>query len=151
MSAQNPYFISRERFVPASAEQIFDLLATPAMHAVIDGSDSVRDALPNGPERLSAGAKFAMDMRIGASYKVMNYVVEFEEGRRIAWRHFYGHIWRYLLQPVDGGTLVTEQWDARTVRRRWVLRLTGFSKRNIRGIERTLEKLDEHFRAVENA
>ncbi|AJT42684.1 SRPBCC family protein [Psychromicrobium lacuslunae] len=147
MSAPSPYFISRERFIPASAEQIFELLATPAMHAVIDGSNSVRDALPNGPERLSEGAKFAMEMRIGAPYKVMNYVIEFEEGRRIAWRHFYGHIWRYLLEPVEGGTQLTEQWDAREVRRRWLLRLSGFTRRNVRGIERTLEKLEAHFRA----
>lgn len=145
MNSPGPYFISRERFVPASAEQIFELLATPAMHAIIDGSNSVKDALPNGPERLSEGAKFAMDMRIGAPYKVMNYVVEFDEGRRIAWRHFYGHIWRYLLEPVAGGTLVTEQWDAREVRRRWLLRLSGFTRRNVRGIERTLENLEAHF------
>ena len=41
-----------------------------------------------------------MKMKIGAPYKILNEVVEFEEGRRIAWRHFAGHIWRYILEPV---------------------------------------------------
>ena len=31
-------------------------------------------------------------------------VVEFEEDRRIAWRHYGHHIWRYTLEPTDGGT-----------------------------------------------
>jgi hypothetical protein len=32
---------------------------------------------------------------MGASYKITNTVVEFEEGERIAWRHLSGHRWRY--------------------------------------------------------
>lgn len=141
----DPYFISRERFVPAAPEEIFELLARPAMHPLIDGSNTVIDVLPNGPERLSAGAKFGMDMKIGASYKIMNHVVEFEESRRLAWRHFYGHIWRYILEPVEGGTMVTEQWDAHGMRKRLGLRITGFTRRNPANIERTLAKLAEHF------
>ena len=51
-------------------------------------------------------------MRIGAPYKILNQVVEFEEGRRIAWRHFGGHIWRYILEPLGpNATQVTEQFD----------------------------------------
>lgn len=140
------YFISRERVIPASPEQVFDLLAHPAMHQLIDGSDTVKGALPNGPERLSEGAKFGMDMKMGASYKIMNHVVEFEEGRRIAWRHFYGHVWRYILEPVEGGTLVTEQWDASKMRGKLGLRLTGFTRRHPGNIERTLVRMEEHFR-----
>ncbi|GAA1047980.1 SRPBCC family protein [Arthrobacter russicus] len=141
----DPYFISRTRFVPAPPEQIFELLATPAMHPLIDGSDTVTGVQPNGPERLSAGAKFGMDMKIGAPYKIMNYVVEFEEGRRLGWRHFYGHVWRYILEPADGGTLVTEEWDAHRMRGRLGLRITGFTRRNPANIERTLENLAAHF------
>lgn len=142
----DPYFISRERFIPAAPEEIFELLATPAKHSLIDGSDTVKGVLPKGPERLSAGAKFGMDMKMGASYKIMNRVVEFDEGRRLAWRHFYGHVWRYVLEPVDGGTLVTEQWDARNMRGRLGLRITGFTRRHPGNIERTLANLEEHFR-----
>ena len=48
-------------------------------------------------------------------------VVEFEENRRIAWqskppssfgaRFGGGRIWHYELEPVEGGTRVTETWD----------------------------------------
>ena len=141
----DPYFISRTRFVPAPPEPIFELLATPAMHPLFDGSDTVTGVQPNWPERLSAGAKFGMDMKIGAPYKIMNYVVEFEEGRRLGWRHFYGHVWRYILEPADGGTLVTEEWDAHRMRGRLGLRITGFTRRNPANIERTLENLAAHF------
>jgi hypothetical protein len=84
-----------------------------------------------------------MDMKLGGAYKITNTVVEFEEGRRIAWRHFNGHIWRYTFEPVAGGTEVTEQWDARKVWNRIVLRLMGFPQRNRAGIRGTLQRLDE--------
>jgi hypothetical protein len=112
------------------------------MHPVMDGSGTVQAPQGEVPSRLHAGATFGMDMRLGAPYKITNTVVEFEEGRRIAWRHFNGHVWRYLFEPVDGGTRVTEQWDARRVWNRLVLRLTGFPARNRAGIVATLEKLE---------
>jgi hypothetical protein len=97
----------------------------------------------SGPERLSLGAEFAMDMKQGASYKTMNRVVEFEEGRRIAWRHFSPHVWRYELEPQgEGRTKVTETWDLSQVPLpvRVFLNL-AFKGRTQRGIEQTLEKL----------
>ena len=48
-------------------------------------------------------------------------VVEFEQDRRLAWQTLPpyplvqkvagGRIWRYELEPVEGGTLVRESWD----------------------------------------
>lgn len=145
----NRYLVSRERFIAATTEAIFEILATPAMHSVIDGSGTVKGAQPRGPERLSAGAKFGMEMNVKVDYKILNTVCEFEEGRRIAWRHFYGHVWRYLLEPAtaaDGtaGTKVTEQWDARAVRGRFFLRLAGYLRRHPVSIEETLARLDHH-------
>jgi hypothetical protein len=80
-------------------------------------------------------------MRIGAPYKVLNTVVEFDEPHRIAWRHFSGHIWRYTLRPVPGGTLVTEEWDPNPSRWPWLLVGLGFGGRNRIGMEKTLERL----------
>ena len=60
-------------------------------------------------------------------------MVEFEEPTRIAWRHFNGHVWRYTFEPVDDGTKVTEQWDARPAKNRFCLRLIGFPARNSAG------------------
>ncbi len=135
------YLISQTRTIAAPAQALFDIVADPAKHPLIDGSGSVRATRAGAPQRLSPGATFGMDMHIGTDYKIQNTVVEFEEGRRIAWRHFNGHVWRYVFEPVDGGTRVTEQWDARPVWNRIVLRLL-FGKRNREGIIETLQRLD---------
>lgn len=132
------------RTIPASAADIFELLARPAEHPLIDGSGTVRDVQQRTPERLSPGARFGMQMHWGLRYKILNEVVEFEEGRRIAWRHFGGHVWRYLLEPVDADTTrVTEQFDPSTSRAPRFLRLIRANERNQRSIQRTLARLEE--------
>jgi uncharacterized protein YndB with AHSA1/START domain len=143
MPENSPFLVTVSRVIAADRQTLFDIIADPAQHPVIDGSGSVRAVREGAPERLNLGAKFAMDMRMGASYKILNTVVEFTEPEVIAWRHFNGHIWRYVFEPVDGGTLVTEQWDARPARNRLFLRLVGFPSRNRRGMRATLERLDE--------
>jgi len=133
--------VSVQTLIAAPAQRLFDLVADPAMHPLIDGSGTVRAARPGNPARLALGATFGMDMRLVLGYRIVNTVVEFDEGRRIAWRHFYGHRWRYLFEPVDGGTQVTEQWDARPARSRRVLAGLGYPARNCDGIEKSLERL----------
>lgn len=138
-----PRVAEASRLIPAPAAAIFDLLARPAQHALIDGSGTVRDIQPGTPERLSAGARFGMQMRWGLPYKILNEVVEFEPDRRIAWRHFGGHVWRYILEPVDEQwTRVTEQFDHRGSRSPLFLRLIGAQRRNQTSMERTLLRLE---------
>ncbi len=131
--------------VPAEPGAIFELLADPSQHALIDGSGTVRSAATSAPERLTLGSKFGMSMKLGVPYKITNEVVEFDEPRLIAWRHLGGHVWRYTLEPAEGGTRVTEEFDARTARSQRVLRLMGAFDRNRRSIEATLERLAAHF------
>jgi hypothetical protein len=132
------------RLIPAPSRAIFDLLASPAQHALIDGSGTVRDVQPGTPKRLSAGAKFGMQMRIGLPYKILNEVVEFEEGRWIAWRHFAGHVWRWTLEPVDANsTRVTEEFDLTPSRYPRISRLLRWPERNQRSIEQTLTRLEQ--------
>jgi hypothetical protein len=138
------YLVTETRVIAAEPQQLFDIVADPAMHPVIDGSGSVREARDGNPARLSQGAKFGMDMKLGAPYKITNKVVEFDEGKQIAWRHFNGHVWRYTFEAVDGGTKVTEEWDARPAKNKIGLVLMGFPARNRRGIKATLQRLDEH-------
>jgi hypothetical protein len=135
--------VSEERIIAADPQRLFDIVADPAMHPVIDGSGSVRAARPGNPPRLSPGATFSMDMQLGASYKIRNTVVEFDEPHRIAWRHFNGHVWRYRFEPVEGGTRVTEQWDPTNAHNKLFLRLVRFPARNRQGIRRTLDRLAE--------
>lgn len=112
--------VSVERFVKAPAERVFALLADPSRHREIDGSGTLRDA-KGGSTRLALGSRFGMNMKAGAPYVMVNEVVEFEVDRRIAWqarpdralfaKAIGGRIWRYELEPRDGGTLVRETWD----------------------------------------
>lgn len=134
--------VSRSVVVSAPPAKVFDLLANPDKHLEIDGSGAVKARL-RGPERLSAGAKFGMRMRLGVPYVVTNKVVEFEEGRRIAWRHFARHTWRYELEPVPEGTRVTETFDWSTALWPKVLELAGAPKMNARSIEKTLARLKD--------
>ncbi|HYN32025.1 MAG TPA: SRPBCC family protein [Ilumatobacteraceae bacterium] len=133
------------RFVAAEPQAIFDLLADPTQHALIDGSGTVRAATSEVPERLSLGAKFSMSMKKGVAYKITNEVVEFDEPSVIAWRHVGRHVWRYRLRPVDGGTEVTEEFDWGVARLPSALRLTGITKKNGQAIEATLDRLAAHF------
>jgi uncharacterized protein YndB with AHSA1/START domain len=138
--------VSRTAVIAASPEQLFDLLADPAKHPLIDGSGTVRSSGEGSPDRLSLGARFGMEMKMGASYQIRNTVVEFEENRLIAWRHFMGHRWRWLLKPLDDGkTEVTETFDWSTATAPFVIRLAGFLKKNAQGIEKTLERLTGMF------
>jgi hypothetical protein len=117
------------------------VLADPARHPEIDGSGSVRHDRPGNPTRLSLGATFAMDMRIGMPYRVTNEVVEFEEDRRIGWRHFARNVWRYELEPVEAGTRVRETFDYSNGRGQLLVRWTGSLRKNQQSIEKTLERL----------
>lgn len=142
--------VTAERVVPAPPQRVFDLLADPRRHPELDGSGTVR-AIVEGPPRLYRGAAFAMRMHLGAPYEMTSRVVEFEEGRRIAWQPrpsnrlaallVGGRIWRYELEPVDGGTRVRETWDIS--RERVPVPLLAMRATTLRGMRRTLERLEE--------
>jgi hypothetical protein len=136
--------VSDSVVVAAEPAQVFDLLADPRRHPEIDGSGTVKGAV-RGPTRLSDGAQFGMRMRIGLPYLVRNTVVEFEENRRIAWRHVGHHVWRYELEPVSGGTRVTETFDWAPALAPKVLELLKVPQANLRGITATLERLRTRF------
>lgn len=133
--------VSASRVINAPPEAIFAILADPSQHPLIDGSGKVVSPKTN-PERLSLGATFSMNMKMGAKYTTKNVVSEFEEGRVIAWHHFAQFVWRYQLDPVDGGTKVTESFD---YSKPWGVLLlpAGTPKKNQESMEKTLQRLDE--------
>lgn len=132
--------VSVSRVVQASPEEIFELLASPAGHARIDGSGTVRDAI-EGPEKLELGSRFRMDMKMGVPYKMWSTVVEYEENRLITWAHFGKHRWRWELEPVDGGTEVTHSFDWSTARSPRFIEMMGYPKKHPANMEGTLERL----------
>jgi hypothetical protein len=145
MTSDPSRIVSRSTIVPAPAQMIFDLLADPRRHSEIDGSGTVQSAQINAPERLSLNATFGMQMKMGFRYKITNTIVEFEENKTIAWRHIGGHIWRYILEPVDGGTKVTEQFDWNKSKSPLILKLRKSPQDNAKSIEKTLENLVKRF------
>lgn len=141
-----------ERVIPAPAERIFGLVADPRRHQDIDGSGTVRDAT-DLPHTLSLGATFGMNMEFGGSYSMTSTVIEYDEGRRIAWqsrpprgsarwRHMFGgRIWRYELEPVDGGTRVRESWDLSEEPLRLIV--IGYRRKTRANMAATLERIEQ--------
>ena len=133
--------VSTSRVVAAPAEAIFDVLADPSKHSIIDGSGTLVEAKSN-PPRLFLGAKFGMKMSFHVVMR--NKVVEFEDGKQIGWRHIGQHIWRYQLEPVEGGTKVTETFDWRPSPVPWLLHRQNIPKKNLASMEQTLARLDSY-------
>jgi len=140
-----------ERVIDAPASEIFALLADPSRHREIDGSGLLR-----GPKEssqvLTLGSTFGMSMKMGVPYSMVNEVVEFEPDRRIAWQTrpslaplgllIGGRIWRYELEPVDGGrTRVRESWDISGERVKAIVRPLRRQTRT--AMEATLARIDE--------
>jgi len=135
-----PRIVSDSIVIDGSTEQIFDLLADPRQHRLIDGSGAVQ-GLVSGPDRLGHGARFGMQMKVGLPYRITNTVVEYDENRLIGWQHLARHVWRYELEPVREGTRVTESWDWSGSPYARVLEFLGFPSRNRQGIAASLPKL----------
>jgi uncharacterized protein YndB with AHSA1/START domain len=141
-----------ERVIPAAPETIFALLADPSRHQEIDGSGSVRDPKSN-PHRVKLGDQFGMAMKRGVPYSTTNTVIEFEDNRRIAWKtcsasfvgkFLGGPIWRYELEPVEGGTRVRESWDISEAKGEKPLLSLGLVRKDSRkSMEKTLEKIEK--------
>jgi len=142
---------SVERVIPAPPDAIFALLADPSRHHDIDGSGSVVNS-KEPSQRVKLGDKFGMQMKLGIPYSMVSEVIEFEDDRRIAWQSrppgvfgkiSGGRIWRYELEPVDGGTLVRESWDISQEAggSKWLVARGG--KKTAENMEKTLARIEE--------
>jgi uncharacterized protein YndB with AHSA1/START domain len=139
---------SGSRTIPASPEAIFEVLADPSKHTLIDGSGTVKGTRSSNPTRLSKGSKFGMDMKFGIPYRISNTVSEFTEPKLIEWHHPGRHRWRYELEPVEGGTRVTESFDwGKAVLPARAYELVGYPERHRNSIDATLQRLEQLFSA----
>ena len=139
-----PRIVSTSRVIKATPDAIFAVLSDPSKHPIIDGSGSVKQPVGDS-SRLVLGSTFSMDMQMGTKYKTANVVCEYQEDRLIAWHHKANLIWRYELEPVDGGTKVTESFDYHHFLGLFIP-LLGWQKKNLANMERTLAKLDAYVR-----
>lgn len=111
--------VSASREIAAPADEIFELIADPAQQPRWDGNDNLAEA-PTGHRVRAVGDVFAMSLTVGGIRE--NHVVEFDEGRLIAWRPSEpgteppGHLWRWQLERLDDSrTLVTHTYDWSTL------------------------------------
>jgi len=94
--------VSASREIAAGPERIFELIADPAQQPGWDGNDNLGTA-DTGQRVRRVGDVFTMTLSRGEVRE--NHVVEFEEGRRMAWRPSEvgkpppGHLWRWELEP----------------------------------------------------
>jgi uncharacterized protein YndB with AHSA1/START domain len=107
--------VTASREIAAPADKVFELIADPALQPQWDGNDNLAEAR-TGQRVRTAGDVFTTTLTMGSDRT--NHVVEFEEGRLIAWRPSEpgmeppGHLWRWRLEPVDDSrTLVTHTYD----------------------------------------
>jgi uncharacterized protein YndB with AHSA1/START domain len=110
-----PRIASASREIAASTESIFELIADPTQQPRWDGNDNLVEAAPG--QRV-AGLGDVFSMRTTRGNVRQNHVVEFEEGRRIAWKPSEpgkeppGHLWRWELEPIEPSlTRVTHTYD----------------------------------------
>jgi uncharacterized protein YndB with AHSA1/START domain len=110
-----PRVVRASREVAARPEKIFELVADPSQQPRWDGNDNLAEAAA-GQRVRAVGEVFTMTTTGGNVRE--NHVVEFDEGRRIAWkpaepgREPPGHLWRWELEPLDlSRTLVTHTYD----------------------------------------
>jgi hypothetical protein len=103
------------RGVAADAGKLFELIADPSLQPRWDGNDNLAEA-STGQRVRALGEVFTMTLTQGSVRE--NHVVEFEEGRRIAWRPAEpgrqppGHLWRWVLEPIDAThTQLTHTYD----------------------------------------
>ena len=145
--------VSVERVVPTTPEKVFALLSDASRHPEIDGSGTVLETRGAPPERLVLGSEFGMNMKYVLPYAMKSRVIEYDENRRIAWQTVPayrgtewlagGRIWRYELEPVEGGTLVRETWDISREKPLFKPLVAAQKDKTRKNIARSLERLEE--------
>ncbi|MDR2280085.1 MAG: SRPBCC family protein [Gordonia sp. (in: high G+C Gram-positive bacteria)] len=106
--------ISAQRTVTAPAEVIFELIADPTRQPEWDGNDNLRSAA-SGQRIHAVGDTFDTVLTTGDVRR--NHVVEFTEGRLVAWQPSPvdaprpGHLWRWEVTPTGDGAIVTHTYD----------------------------------------
>jgi hypothetical protein len=118
------------RIIPADAATIFKVLSDPQGHVAIDASGMLQSA--EGDPVTKVGDTFVVhmdreslnDFPMG-KYDVTVEITKFEPDREIAWtikgviKPQIGHVYGYMLEPTDDGTLVTSYYDWSTIDPTW--------------------------------
>jgi hypothetical protein len=115
--------IEVQRTIPAPASVIFSLVCDPDGHVQIDATGMLMSS--EGAPVTQVGDTFLVHMDREAlndvplgKYSVSIRITAFEKDREIAWTIEHplidppiGHVYGYVLEPVESGTLVTSYYD----------------------------------------
>jgi hypothetical protein len=119
-----------QRFIPADATTIFDVVRSPQGQVAIDASGMLQSF--TGEPAGAIGDTFVVhmdrealgDMPMG-KYDVTVTITGYEQDRFITWEvsgtNFpsIGHYYGYRLEPAEGGTMVTSIYDWSNVEAKW--------------------------------
>jgi hypothetical protein len=117
-----------QRAIAAEPAAIFRLLADPQGHVAVDSSGMLMSATGDPVTAVGDGFVVHMDREALNDYPLGLYdvtvrIVTFEADREIAWKIEsqldIGHVYGYLLEPIDGGTLVTSYYDWSSIDQSW--------------------------------
>ncbi len=122
--------IEVQRTIDAEPSAIFRVLCDPQGHVAIDSSGMLMDA--EGEPVTATGDSFVVHMDREAlndyplgRYDVTVTINRFVPDREIAWtilgqiRPQIGHVYGYVLEPSDSGTLVTSYYDWSSIDLSW--------------------------------
>jgi hypothetical protein len=120
--------IEVQRTIPADPAAIFGVLADPQGHVSIDSSGMLMGA--TGEPVSAVGDSFVVHMDREAlndypmgEYDVTVSIVTFDEDREIAWTILgqlnIGHVYGYVIEPAEGGSLVTSYYDWSDIAPEW--------------------------------
>ena len=148
-SADVPRVVRASREIAAGAEEIFALIADPSLQPRWDGNKNLVEASEEQRIR-GIGDVFRMTITTGGVRE--NHVVEFVEGRCVAWcpsdpgQQPAGHLWRWELRPVsESHTEVTHTYDwTRLTDEKRVARARGTTADRLRASLDRLAELAEH-------
>ena len=150
--SQQHTVVSVDRVIAAPPAALFGVVADATRHPEFDGSGQLVQAKQGASQHLTLGSTFGMSMKMGVPYTVTNTVIEFEQDRRIAWqtvlagplgRFLGGRIWRYELEPVEGGTKVTESWDLSRDKQAFFLKNPKIGQHTAASMSKSLDRLAE--------
>jgi hypothetical protein len=155
--------VSATLIVALPVARVFAVLADPTMHASIDGTGWVQEAVDRTP-LTEVGQVFRMDMyhpnHPDGDYQVANQVQVLDPPRAIGWMtgeekddgrlEFGGWIWRYDLAPLGPSATeitLTYDWSAVPERIRAYLEFPPFGPDHLTGSLQHLAELALHLRS----
>jgi hypothetical protein len=122
--------IEVQRTISANPAKIFELLCDPHGHVKIDSSGMLQSATGTSVGAVGDSFVVHMDRESLNDYPLGQYdvtinIVTFVQDREIAWsvlgriRPQLGHVYGYILEPVDDGTLVTSFYNWSNAHAEW--------------------------------